>query len=341
MHSKGVIVNNGRVVLGEIVSLTVTNIDFEIIQKCYKWDKMKVANFRIYRKSYLPTDLVKSIVKLYKDKTLLKGVDDMEIEYLQSKEMLNAVYGMCVTDIARDEDLYINHSWETHEANIEKSIEIYNRSKNRFLFYPWGVFVTAYARRNLFTGIFEFGDDYIYSDTDSIKCINAEKHESYINRYNEITQKKLKMACTFHGIDYNDLCPKTKDGKTKLLGVWDYEGIYKRFKTLGAKRYIYETEKGLNITIAGTGKESTCKFLSAFNNPFDIFTDDLTIPKEYTGKLTHTYIDDEKEGYITDYTGQTIHYKSLSGIHLEKADYNLSITNQYIDYILGVKTLWK
>ena len=97
----------------------------------------------------------------------------------------------------------------------------------------------------------------------------------------------------------------------------------------------------MNITIAGTGKESTCKFLSAFNNPFDIFTDDLTIPKEYTGKLTHTYIDDEKEGVVTDYTGREIQYKSLSGIHLEKADYNLSITNQYIDYILGVKTLWK
>ena len=341
VHSKGVIVNNGRVVLGEIVSLTITNVDFEIIQKCYKWDKMKVANFRIYRKSYLPTDLIKSIVKLYKDKTLLKGVDGMEIEYLLSKEMLNAVYGMCVTDIARDEDLYINNNWETHEANIEKSIEIYNRSKKRFLFYPWGVFVTAYARRNLFTGIFEFGDDYVYSDTDSIKCINAEKHESYINRYNETTQKKLKMACAFHGIDYNDLCPKTKDGKVKLLGVWDYEGAYKRFKTLGAKRYIYENEKGLNITIAGTGKESTCNFLSSFSNPFDIFTDDLTIPKDYTGKLTHTYIDDEKWGYITDYTGQTIQYKALSGIHLEKADYNLSVTNQYIDYILGVKAIWK
>ena len=341
VHSKDVVVNNGRIVLGEIVSITITNVDFEIIQKCYKWEKMKVANFRIYRKAYLPTDLIKSIVKLYKDKTLLKGVEGAEIEYLLSKEMLNAVYGMCVTDIARDEDLYINNTWECHEANIEKCIEIYNRSKNRFLFYPWGVFVTAYARRNLFTGIFEFGNDYIYSDTDSIKCINAEKHESYINRYNEMTQKKLKRACDFHKIDYNDLCPKTKDNKIKLLGVWDYEGTYKRFKTLGAKRYIYETEKGLNITIAGTGKESTCKFLSSFNNPFDIFTDDLTIPKEYTGKLTHTYIDDEKEGYVKDYRGKEIHYKSLSGIHLEKADYNLSIANQYIDYILGVKTIWK
>lgn len=341
VQSKGVLLNNGRIAMGDIVSLTITNIDFDIIQKCYKWDKMDVRNFRIYRKGYLPTDLVKSIVKLYKDKTLLKGVKGMEVEYLLAKEMLNAVYGMCVTDIARDEDLYINHTWECHEANIEKCIDMYNHSKNRFLFYPWGVFVTAYARRNLFTGIFEFGNDYIYSDTDSIKAINAEKHESYINRYNEITQKKLKRACEFHKIDYNDLCPKTQEGKTKLLGVWDYEGLYKRFKTLGAKRYIYETDKGLNITIAGTGKESTCKFLSTFNNPFDIFDDDLTIPKEYTGKLTHTYIDNEKEGHITDYKGNTIHYKSLSGIHLEKADYNLSITSQYIDYILGVKTIWK
>ena len=45
--------------------------------------------------------------------------------------------------------------------------------------------------------------------------------------------------CAFYGFDYEkDLCPKTIEGETKPLGVWDYDGHYDEFKSLGAKRYI-------------------------------------------------------------------------------------------------------
>ena len=78
------------------------------------------------------------------------------VEYLGSKEMVNAAYGMTVTDICRDEIIYDESSqmdWEKQKPNIEDAIEKYNKSARRFLFYPWGVWVTAYARRNLFSGL--------------------------------------------------------------------------------------------------------------------------------------------------------------------------------------------
>lgn len=338
------VINNGRVVCCDLLWTTITNVDYDIIKRCYSWEGVKVANFRIYQRGYLPTQFVKSIIKLYQDKTQLKGVEGKEIEYMQSKEMLNSCYGMCVTDIARDEFVYNNDTWETIKPTNEKlqnELEKYNKSKKRFLFYVWGIFVTAYARRNLFTGIFEFGNDYIYSDTDSIKVINYNSHTEYINKYNELTQRKLQRACQYHGINMSELQPKTIKGDTKLLGIWDNDGIYDNFKTLGAKRYMYKQGNDYHITIAGTSKHLGSEYIKSLNNPFDAFNDGLIIPPQFTGKLTHTYVDEIKQGVIIDYKGNAVNYTALSGIHLEQCEYNLGLASNYIDYLMGVKETWK
>ncbi|MEM1506600.1 hypothetical protein RG959_25010, partial [Domibacillus sp. 8LH] len=70
--------------------------------------------------------------------------------------------------------------WGFEKVDVNEEIEKYNSSRKRFLYYAWGIWVTAYARRNLWTGILAVGNDYIYSDTDSLKVLNYEKHEPYI-----------------------------------------------------------------------------------------------------------------------------------------------------------------
>ena len=110
---------------------------------------------------------------------------------------------MCVTNPLRDEFTYTG-KWDTNtltDKEKEEMLQKYNESKNRFLFYPWGVFVTAYARRNLFTAIYEAKDDYIYSDTDSIKLKNADFHKKYFDTYNNVVYNKLKAACKHHKKD--------------------------------------------------------------------------------------------------------------------------------------------
>lgn len=342
-HCRGVIhavVNNGRIVSADRLVTTITEQDFMIIQKLYQWESMSVGKFIRYKKDYLPTPFVKSVLSLYADKTTLKGVKGSEVEYMLKKEMLNSCYGMTVTDICRDEITYSDDEWGEDTPNIEKAIDKYNDAHSRFMFYPWGVWVTAYARRNLFTGIVSCGTDYVYSDTDSIKILNPVKHIDYIERYNETITQQLEKAMNHHGLDVSSIAPKSKDGKEKPLGVWDYEGTYTDFKTLGAKRYLTRDDSGYHMTVAGLGKRDGLKWM-LFNDdmktPMEQFSNDLHVPAGHTGKMLHTYIDDVKRGTIVDYMGGSCEYEELSAVHLESIDYSLSIGATYADYLLGIQ----
>lgn len=343
--------NNGRVVMANKIALTITDIDFHIIKNFYTWQQMRIGKMICYKRGYLPTPFVKSILELYESKTKLKGVEGKEVEYLNSKEMLNSCYGMSVTNPLRDEFTY-NGEWDITEMTPEMQKDLlqkYNESKNRFLFYPWGIYVTAYARRNLFTAIYQCKEDYIYSDTDSVKITNGDSYKDYFDAYNRLVIQKLKAACNHHGLSF-DLCePPTIKGVKKLLGVWDYEGRYSRFKTLGAKRYMVEHENALiangrgynfSLTVSGVNKKSAIPYLVekyGEKGIFEAFTNYLNIPPEATGKNIHTYIDYEVKGTLTDYTGITAPYDELTGVHLEPTGYSLSLSVMYINYLKGIK----
>lgn len=333
--------NNGRIYSADILGMTCTEVDFDIIRKVYTFKRCDIYNFRIYKKGYLPEEIIRSIIKLYSDKTTLKGVKDKEQEYQVSKGLLNSVYGMMVTDIIRDTIVY-SDDWTIEAADPEDQIEHYNKSRKRFLFYPWGVWCTAYARKNLWTGIVEFKEDYIYSDTDSIKCKNIRDHFAYIDKYNQLCEKKLKHMCDHYGIDYQELLPKTIKGIEKPLGVWDWEtkgNIYKKFKTLGAKRYMVYQDDDLSLTVSGVNKKFAIPYMKeqySIDDCFEAFNEGLIIPEQFTGKLTHYYIDKEYKGVITDYKGVQCQYDSMSGIFLEPAAYCFDISIDYINFLKGM-----
>lgn len=337
---KNYVLNNGRVFSAEELFTTITELDFEVICKFYSFDDIEIRNLYIYEKGYLPKSFIMAILNLYNDKTQLKGVQGKEIEYLHSKEMLNSCYGMAVTDLLNDEYIYKNNEWSTEKTNIDNAIEDYNKDRNRFLFYPWGVWVTAYARRNLFTGIYECKNDYIYADTDSIKIFNAEKHKKYIDNYNLVIESKLNDMCKYYNIDFNLCKPKTKDGIEKMLGVWDFDGKYKIFKSLGAKRYmVYTADNKLSLTVSGVNKKIAVPYLmNKYNNDiekiFNVFDDLLVFPKGANGKKILTYIDLEQKGIVKDYLGNIKEYDEKSSIFMEDTEYNLNIACEYLDFIL-------
>lgn len=335
------VINNGRISSAESITLTLTEIDYGIMTQCYSWDDISVQNVKYANKDYLPKSIVSSILRLYQDKTELKDVKGSEVEYLLSKGMLNSIYGMCVTDVIKPQSKYDGDDWSVEMPDHVEELDKYNTSRNRFLYYAWGIYVTAYARKNLWTGIIATGEDYVYSDTDSLKLLNYEKHKPYIEWFNKQIIAKMYAMCDHFDFDPSLLNPKTKKGINKMLGVWDYEGTYKNFKTLGAKRYLVQDGDDLFITVAGLSKQKGLEYmLSESGNDklevFNMFNDSLYIPSDKTGKMTHTYIDCENSFIVEDYKGDEVEIKTLSGVHLDNCEFTLSISDQYKEFLTNL-----
>lgn len=340
-------IENGKIIKADKLRITVTNIDFEDISFFYSFAHFEIYNLFVYKKDYLPKRFIECVFKFYNDKTELKGIAGKETEYLHSKEMLNSLYGMCVTDIVRDNINCVNGKWLKSESDMDEKLKDYNSDRTRFLFYAWGVFCTSYARHNLFTGIKELIDkenifkcDFIYSDTDSIKGLNYEKHKNFFDSYNLECEIKLKRMCDYHNFDYSILYPKTKDGKSKLMGVYDFEGEYQRFKTLGAKRYLAEKDNICYMTVSGLGKKAVDFLGETSDEKFKHFCNGVTFNSNESGKMTHTYIDTEKSGMIKDYQGNYSYFNEKSSIHLENTEFTLNLQGDYLDLIWNFQKMF-
>ena len=152
----------------------------------------------------------------------------------------------------------------------------------------------------------------------------------------------------FHGFDIEMTRPKTIDGKEKIIGVWDDETLdgekytYYKFKTLGAKRYMVLNKKGYSLTVSGVNKKIAIPYLlnKYGDDIMKRFEDGLIIPKGFTGKNVHTYIDEETSGTITDYLGNRGDYHELSSVHLEETSYELSISREFVEYLMDIKSYY-
>lgn len=371
------VIDNGRVRKADKIRICITEQDWNIIKRVYNFDKVYIKDIIIFKRDYLPKPIIECILDFYKGKTTLKGLEEYTREYLIKKGMLNSIYGMAVTNFIRDIVKYQEDGWNVEEPCIEDELEKYNNDDNRFLYWTWGLWITAYTRMRLFKFIFFLEKKYVYSDTDSVKYLyeNGSARSDFINKlesmgynYKELVKKyndknpvnifiklenddivrRIEKCLDYYHIDKNEIRPKDKHGIEHVLGIWDFEGVYKKFKTLGAKRYMVEKYKhnkhkfdltvaGLNGTMAigymlDQAKENKCSV-------FDIFTDDMTIPAQYSGRIVHTYIDEPTSGVVTDYLGNTCEFSELSSIYLEESEYNLGLANEYVELLADINEI--
>ena len=337
------VVDNGRVISADRVCTTLTDVDFRCLVKWYRWEYCRVASLHWWEKALMPTPFIEELLTMYEEKTTLKGVAGMEAEYMASKDDINSTYGMCCTDPVRPEYVFSDGWQPPVPPDVNHAIGKYNRSYTRFLSYLWGVFCTAYARRNLTDMIYQIGSDYVYADTDSVKYRNPEKHQHLFERYNALITARIRVNLVRHGIDPDRAAPKTSKGVPKPLGVWEDDGEYRLFKTLGAKRYMIMDEEGrVNLTVSGVDKRTAVPWLInryGRYGVFNAFDDGLIIPgtddagRPVCGKLTHWYVDEPFETILADYRGVAYPVHELSCVSLAPSAYELSLSPGYMELL--------
>lgn len=310
---------NGRVLEAEFIKIAMTNYDYQIFIRQYEYDEenVRVEDFYYSHKGFLPKELTDTVIEFFTLKSQLKGIEEKTYEYMKSKNKLNSLYGMIVTDIIRQENLF-DDQWKKGENS---TLEEYYSKRNNFLTYQWGLFVTAICRMNLQKAIDKIGLDCVYIDTDSVKFVG--EHD---NVFEQINQEMIDW-CT-----KNDIINYVNVGNHKyFLGLYDKEKGYDEFVTLGAKKYAFKQNNKIGITVAGLNKKSGAKELERKGglSKFKIGTEFLD-----SGRKT-VYYNDDKKHFLTV---QGCQIENASNIALVDTTYTLGMTDVMLSILNGLES---
>ena len=302
--------DNGRILTADYLETTITDIDLRIILDQYSFDDLCPIQVAYSRYGRLPKSLIDETIRYYRAKTELKGVDGQEVFYMKSKNKLNSIYGMMAQDPVKQSAIFNNGDWSLTDTAIQELLDISNGKA--WLPYMWGVWVTAHARAALQEGIKLAGDNFVYCDTDSVKYLG----EIDWSGYNSERIRDSKRSGAFAAD------PK---GVVHYMGVYEDDGFYPEFKTLGAKKYAFTKEgrQGTFVTIAGVTKKKGGKELDKYGGlkafePGFIFTE--------AGGTESIYNDHPEIGSIT-IDGNTV--EITPNIVIKDSTYTLGITAEY------------
>lgn len=312
----GSVNDNGRVLMADCLEITLTDVDYRIIEDMYTWEDVSYLDVCYTRYRALPKPFTDLINEYYRRKTELKGIEGAELDYFRAKAKLNSLYGMCAQDPIKQSILYQNDQYILDDQDPEKLLA-QNNAHRQLPNYQVGCWCTAWSRYELQRCIKKVQDTkgafFIYTDTDSIKYAGEVDFSDY--NAEKINDSKK------HGAYAKD--PK---GTTHYMGVfereWDSEAI--NFKTLGAKKYAYTDLNGkLHITVAGVIKKEGAKEMEKDGG---IKAFDLGYVFVEGGGLEAVYNDDPE---IKEYNIEGHTLKITSNVVLRPSTYTLGITNEY------------
>lgn len=310
--------DNGRILECAYIEIALTEIDLEIVLKQYTFDAVEIAQCMVAQKDFLPVEYRNVIQGYYNKKTALKGDDTDQGQYLytKSKNMLNSVYGMSATDPIHQEVLYKGGEYSRSSYDSMTPEEIQKSLMGAAFPYQWGVYTTAYSRKQLQDAIDLCGDKIVYCDTDSVKVLG----DVDIHSLNEYRKRKAENANAFAD-DMN--------GQRHYIGLFEEDAHYDRFITQGAKRYAYIKKGTMGVTVSGVTKqrnEKTGEYFAVEElKSLERFKPGMTWEK--AGGVVAVYNDHDDFDYMDPATGQTVHIGK--NVALVPSTYTLTYAKDY------------
>ena len=345
-------IDNGRVLRAAYLETSFTDVDFRIFIDEYDADQIDVFDVATARYGKLPSKLLDVVRDYYVRKTALKDVAGSEILYVKSKNKLNSIYGMMaqnpvkhsikeignepVDHVVDDYNFYriadgfakcmVGDTSGYAEVDEDDNEILVNYNRRAFLCYQWGVWTTAWARYELEEGLklaHAAGAAFVYADTDSVKYIGDIDWGKYNEQKKRLSRKNGAFADDIHGTRH-------------YMGVYEFEGEYKQFRTLGAKKYAYVTaDDKLHITIAGVGKKKGAAEL-AEKGGIDAFREGFVFDAQHgAAGIEATYNDHPA---ITEYeTPDGITIPITSNIYMSSSTYIVGLSGDYARLLNGIQ----
>ena len=317
--------DNGRIWKCSSVTMWLTDIDFKLILSHYNVKGGYVINdMYIAHKSYLTYDEIKLVLTLYENKTRLKGIAEEEENYKRSKNYINADFGRNVCKLIQDDVEYCNGEYSVikpTQLEIEDKLKKL-ANKPQFTNYWRGVYITAYARRNLYRGIDIMGTNHIYNDTDSVKGLITPDIDCKFNELNNwiIDDLQRKLPPDLFAMTH----PKDKFGVEHQIGIFCDDEEYKKFITYGSKKYGGEDKDGnVHLTVSGL-KKTAGKTLKSIED----FKLGMVFNTKTSGR-SYAYYQDNQPPLIYD----NHVYDDKYSLSIIPDTYTLSITKEYSDLI--------
>ena len=162
---------------------------------------------------------------------------------------------------------------------------------------------------------------HIYHDTDSVKALNVSGIDFTVYN-NECIERAINRGA------YAD----TRSGVRKYMGVFEYEGSYDAFRTLGAKKYVSMHDGKLSLTCSGINKRKGAIEL-AKKGGIDAFEKGFIFSES---DATTTQYNDNTDYYI-DYKGRHLHI--TNNIYIYDSTYEVGITAEYETIIETAKKI--
>ena len=193
VKAEGVVEDNGRIYKADKLIACLTDCDYILYRKFYKWDSERSRITQVWRAKAapLPEYLLRPMWEAGRKKQELKHVEGMETDYLLNKIAFNTFYGLCVRQPVYNNYIFGNEVAEsgyitteldraaffgqetTTQHTIENNIENIRTDKpesckretfssctSSFILSPyWGIWCSSFARFNLLNTIFEVGED--------------------------------------------------------------------------------------------------------------------------------------------------------------------------------------
>lgn len=272
------IIDNGRIRGADYMTVCLTDCDYALYKMYYTWSDKEILNAWRAQAAPLPKYLLYTLWDNGLKKQTLKGIEDMQVEYMLAKGKFNSAYGLCckqpvyteyklgteVTATGYNTTERVNYKYfgrsdilghslstmgeayseDTDTCNISQFEEA---TQSSILSPFWGIWVSAFARYNLLSCVKRISDN--------CPMIDDKRHINDVIYMDTDSLYMLNGVKHMHIIDKwntfaaervkkvlpSEYAPLYKLGHFDNIALDDshgYSDSFQRFKTLGAKRYI-------------------------------------------------------------------------------------------------------